>query len=446
MQRAPYFALVDEADNTLIDEARTPLIISAAQDSGRLSRDALFRWAAVATTGLAADVDFALDLETRTADLTEAGRRAVRDLPRDGIPANANLLDLFEASERAVVARVLFRRDREYLVRDDEIVLIDASTGRPAEGRKLRRGLHQAIEAKEGVPITGETNAAAQVTVQSLVRRYEHLAGMTGTAAGAYGELRRFYRLRVHRIPTNRPLRRRRLPTVVVGTEEEKWDRVVQDVVALTAAGRPVLIGTRSVRKSDELSRRLRDAGIGHRVLNARELAKEAAIVENAGRAGSVTVATNMAGRGTDVRLDEAARDAGGLHVLSTEKHDAERIDRQLLGRCGRQGDPGTFQEILSLEDGVLQEGLTPAERNQLAESGRRKAESGKSFLDLRTPSSDLRSPISDLRALTRFFRVAQRRLERRHFAQRKLLMHVEQQHMQRERELGLDYFLEVSE
>jgi preprotein translocase subunit SecA len=429
LQRPPYFALVDEADNILIDEARTPLIISAQQSSGRVSRDALFRWGAAATTGLAADVDFVLDLETRTAALTEEGRRAVRDLPRDAAPASANLLDLFEAAERAVAARELFRRDREYLVRDGEVVLIDASTGRPAEGRKLRRGLHQAIEAQEDVAITAETNAAAQVTVQTFVRRYEHLAGMTGTARAAAGELRRSYRLRVRRIPTNRPLRRRRLPTVVVGTESDKWDRVVREVGELTAGGRPVLIGTRSVKKSDELSRRLSDAGIPHQVLNARELAKEADVVADAGRAGRVTVATNMAGRGTDIRLDDDARDAGGLHVLSTEKHDAERIDRQLLGRCGRQGDPGTFQEILSLEDGVLKEGLTPAERQRLVEHARTRG-----------------LPKIPGFSSTRFFRLAQRRLERRHSGQRKQLMRFEQLRMQRERELGLDYFLEVSD
>jgi preprotein translocase subunit SecA len=423
LQRAPYFALVDEADNILIDEARTPLIISAEQSAGRGPRDALFRWAA-ATTALAGDVDFTLDVETRTAELTQRGRRTVRELPRNGIPTNANLLDLFEAAERAVVAQVLFRRDREYLVREDEIVLIDASTGRPAEGRKLRRGLHQAIEAKEGVPITAETSAAAQVTVQLLIRRYRHLAGMTGTAADAAAELRRFYRLRVHRIPTNRPLRRRRLPTVVLADESEKWDRVLREVAELKAAGRPVLIGTRSVRNSDELSRRLSDAGIEHQVLNARELAKEAAIVAHAGRAGSVTVATNMAGRGTDIQLDETARAAGGLHVLSTEKHDAERIDRQLLGRCGRQGDPGTFQEILSLDDGILQEGLTPSELRRLEHCRRTRG----------------------IQKAAGFFRRAQRRLKRRHYAQRKLLMYAEQQRMQRDRELGLDYFLEVSE
>ena len=464
LQRDLYFALIDEADNILIDEARTPLIISAAESSSRVSREALFRWGATATTGLTADVDFVLDLETRTAALTETGRRAVRravesrkvEVRRSEIgsrrsekPLNSadlrpptsdlrpptsdlrpsdlqtfDFLDLFEAAERAVAARVLFRRDREYLVRDGEVVLIDASTGRPAEGRKLRRGLHQAIEAQEGVAITAETNAAAQVTVQTFVRRYEHLAGMTGTAGAAAGELWRFYRLRVDRIPTNRPLRRRRLPTVVVGTEAEKWDRVVREVGELTSGGRPVLIGTRSVRKSDELSRRLGEAGIPHQVLNARELAKEADIVADAGGASRVTVATNMAGRGTDIRLDAAAREAGGLHVLSTEKHDAERIDRQLLGRCGRQGDPGTFQEILSLEDAILREGLTPAEQQR--------------WLGGNAPWKSRKARGS--------FAIAQRRLERRYYLQRKQLMRFEQRRMQRERELGLDYFLEVSD
>ena len=404
LQRAAFFAVVDEADYILIDEARTPLIISAAADKPTQQRDAVFPWAVSVALQLTEHDHYVLDPELKSAELTLVGRRFIRNHPQDGAPPTAGLLDLFEAVERAVVVHRLFRRDREYLVRKGEVVLIDASTGRPGEGRKLRRGLHQAIEAAEEISITSETVAAAQVTVQSYVRRYGTLSGMTGTARAASRELRAIYRLPVIRIPTNRPLQRRRLPAAVLPTEDAKWEQVIQEVV--------------------EMSARVQVAGIEHRVLNARHLAAEADVVANAGQSGNVTVATNMAGRGTDIRLNDAARAAGGLHVISTEKHDAARVDSQLFGRCGRQGDPGTYREILSAEDRVIQGALSSAERDRLLKRLRQ----------------------GSVSSVEKQFRKAQRRIERRHFQQRKLLMHVEQRRMQREQEIGLDYFLEAPE
>jgi len=427
LQRPPFFAVIDEADYILIDEARTPLIISAADSHTSQQpevREPLFRWAASVADRLRDGEHFLTNPETKSVEMTAAGRRFLRAIPQEEIPPAVNQLDLLEAVERAVVVHRFFRRDREYLVRNNEVVLVDASTGRPGEGRKLRRGLHQAIEAAENVPLTSETVAAAQVTVQSYLQQYETLAGMTGTARPAAFELRKLYRLPVIPIPTNRPLIRRRLPSVILPDENAKWDRVVRETVEFSAAGRPVLIGTRSIRKSEELSKRLAAAEVSHHVLNARHLAAEAEIVAQAGRAGNVTVATNMAGRGTDIRLDHRAAAGGGLHVISTEKHDAARIDQQLFGRCGRQGDPGTYREILSAEDRVIREALTPREQHRL----QRLIRQGQTV------------------KAERQFRKAQRRIERRHVQQRKLLTYGERLRREREEELGLDYFLEASE
>ena len=242
------------------------------------------------------------------------------------------------------------------MIRDGEIVIVDESTGRIAEGRKWRDGIHQAVEAKEGVEVSVPTGQAARITVQDFFLRYRHLAGMTGTARTSAREFRKVYKLSVVKVPTNRPSQRQRWDDKVFGTEHAKWDAIVDEVKEIHAQGRPILIGTRSIDKSNILSGKLHDAGITHDVLNANEIEREAEIVEFAGLGARVTVATNMAGRGTDIKLGAGVAEKGGLHVVGTELHDSARIDRQLIGRCARQGDPGSYRQFMSLEDKMLEE------------------------------------------------------------------------------------------
>ena len=258
------------------------------------------------------------------------------------------MVNIYQYIERAILVDREYHLDRQYVVRDGEIVIVDEFTGRLSEGRKWRDGIHQAVEAKQGVEVTVATGQAARITVQDFFLRYEHLAGMTGTAMGSARELRRIYRCHVLPIPTNRPAIRQRLPDRVFGAADAKWEAVVEEIRQLHAAGRPILIGTRSIDKSEQLSELLNAAGIEHSVLNANHIAAEADIVARAGLPGKVTVSTNMAGRGTDIKLGEGVAELGGLHVICTEMHDASRIDRQLIGRCGRQGDPGTFRQYLA--------------------------------------------------------------------------------------------------
>ena len=280
------------------------------------------------------------------------------------------MVNIYQYIERAILVDREYHLDRQYVVRDGEIVIVDEFTGRLAEGRKWRDGIHQAVEAKQGVEVTVATGQAARITVQDFFLRYEHLAGMTGTAMGSARELRRIYRCHVLPIPTNRPAIRQRLPDRVFGAADAKWAAVVEEICQLHAAGRPVLIGTRSIDKSEHLSKLLTDAGIEHQVLNANHIEAEADIVARAGLPGKVTVSTNMAGRGTDIKLGEGVAELGGLHVICTEMHDASRIDRQLIGRCGRQGDPGTFRQYLALDDELLLTGLGPEKSRKLKERG----------------------------------------------------------------------------
>jgi preprotein translocase subunit SecA len=316
--------------------------------------------------------------------------------------------------------------DEQYVIRDGEVVIVDEFTGRLAEGRKWRDGIHQAIEAKEDVEVTVPTGQAARITVQDLFLRYRHLAGMTGTAITSAREFRKIYHTRVVRIPTNRPVKRQRLPVRVFGTSDQKWDAIVEEVRELHAAGRPVLIGTRSIDKSERLSELLQREQISHSVLNANEIAKEAEIVERAGQHAKVTVATNMAGRGTDIKLGSGIAELGGLHVICTEMHDAARIDRQLYGRCGRQGDPGTFRQYLSLDDEILRSGLGPKYADRVRDYGL----SANGSLDSRA----------------RVFRRAQRKVERRHLRDRNMLLHHEKERKKMQREMGQDPFLDTAE
>jgi preprotein translocase subunit SecA len=434
LQREPFFMLVDEADGVLIDDAGTPLIISTAGQDAPPKVAARRRFAAAAVAGFVEAEHYTLDLRTRRADLTTAGRERLRDLDHPPELNSVGLATLYEDLERAIVVERLYERDRSYVVRDDEIAIVDEFTGRIAEGRKWRGGIHQAVEAKEGLAISDEGGHAARITVQEFFLRYEHLAGMSGTAQGSARELRKIYQLRTAAIPTNRPPIREKLPTHISGTADAKWLKLLGEVRMLHESGRPILIGTRSIDKSERLSKLFREAGIEHEVLNAHHEAREADIIARAGERGRVTIATNMAGRGTDIRLGAGVHELGGLHVVMTEMHDAARVDRQLIGRSGRQGDPGSYRVFLSLEDELLRTGL-----------GSRLAKKLQRFAAKLSARSDGATRLaSRSRRYERLFQRAQRAVERRKFRERKQLLAYERQRTKNALPLGLDPHLDL--
>lgn len=426
VQRTMHFALVDEADSILIDEARTPLIIGSLGDETRETVIATFQWAAEHAAKFDEDEHFTIEDETRKIELTARGRSLVRSLPREGLMRVVSLVDLYDFIERSVKVHRDFQLDRQYIIRDDEIVIVDEFTGRLAEGRKWRDGIHQAIEAKEKIEVSVPTGQAARITVQDLFKRYKSIAGMTGTASTSAPELRKIYKTPVVLVPTNRPPRRKGLPDRVYGTMMQKFEAVVEEVAEYHAEGRPVLIGTRSIDKSAILAQLLSDAGIECQILNANEVEREAEIVAEAGKKGRVTVATNMAGRGTDIKLENDIREIGGMHVICTELHDAARIDRQLIGRCGRQGDPGTYRQYLSLDDEILRTGYGMERAAQLTKLGETKP-----------------GPFHSMAGL---FRKAQRKVERKHFRDRMMLMHHEKERTKLQLEIGQDPYLDTAE
>jgi preprotein translocase subunit SecA len=423
VQSEPFFALVDEADSILIDEARTPLIISALPTEEERLAVECYKWSAENIATFIEDDDYDYDHEKKTVELTREGREKVRRLPKPAAMDTVGMVNIYQYVERAILVDREYFLDRQYVVRDGEIVIVDEFTGRLSEGRKWRDGIHQAVEAKQGVEVTVETGQAARITVQDFFQRYEHLAGMTGTAMGSARELRRIYRCHVMAIPTNRPAIRRRLPNRVFGGADAKWVAVIEEIRQMHEAGRPLLIGTRSIDKSEQLSALLHAAGIEHEVLNANHIAAEADIIANAGQRGKVTVSTNMAGRGTDIKLGENIAELGGLHVICTEMHDASRIDRQLIGRCGRQGDPGTFRQYLALDDDLLLTGLGPEKSRKLKKRGEESA-----------------GPFDRYGGL---FRKAQRKVEKRHFRQRKSLLYFEKERKKMQRQMGQDPYLD---
>jgi len=424
VQREPYFALVDEADNILIDEARTPLIIAAmATEEQRLEVEC-YKWCSTVMDEFIEDEDYEYDHEKKKAELSREGRQKARTLPKPPDLDTVGMVNIYQYLERAIVVQREYHLDRQFVVRDGEVVIVDEFTGRLAEGRKWREGIHQAVEAKAGVDVTVATGQAARITIQDFFLRYDKLAGMTGTAMPSARELRKIYRCHVLPIPTNRPEIRTRLPDLVFGTTEAKWEAVAEEICQLNAEGRPLLIGTRSIDKSEILSRMLDAKGVEHQVLNANHIEAEADIVARAGQRGKVTVSTNMAGRGTDIKLGEGIAELGGLHVICTEMHDSARIDRQLIGRCGRQGDPGTFRQYIALDDELLLGGLGPKKSRKLKELG----ETAKNSFD----------------ALGKVFRRAQKKVERRHFRQRKALMYFEKERKKMQRQMGQDPYLDT--
>lgn len=353
--------IVDEADSLLIDEAVIPLVLAQSADEDTAT-SACFHWGAAEAPNYARDIHYEM-LNGSSVQLTPSGHELllVRPMPAGGEQQSQN--ELIDVIERAILINERYERNRDYMVHDGRVRIIDEFTGRAAEGRSWSAGVHQAIEAREGLPLTRKTISAARITVQEFVGRFRQVSGMTGTAVEAAREFREVYDLRVCRVPPHQQMRRVESPRIVTGSLTEKWAAVADDAARQVEGGRAVLIGTRTVEASEALSQVLRARGIEHVLLNAREHEREAEIVAAAGQPGRVTVATNMAGRGTDIRLADSVPAAGGLHVIITELNASARIDRQLIGRCGRQGDPGSYRFILSHEDPiVLQAFDDPAE------------------------------------------------------------------------------------
>lgn len=350
VQRGHFYAIVDEADSILIDEARTPLIISGPADTP----SDLYRRFASQAKKFIPEKDYTIDEKQKTIALTEEGiSKAERMLSIDNLYDPNNIQYLFHLLN-ALKALNFFKKDRDYIIQDGEIIIVDEFTGRLLPGRRYSEGLHQAIEAKEGVKIKEESMTFATITFQNYFRMYEKLAGMTGTAKTEEDEFKSIYNTEVVVIPTNEPVIREDKNDLIYKTKEEKYKAIVDEIVKRYEKGQPVLVGTTSIENSELLSEMLKKRGIPHEVLNAKYHEREAEIVAKAGQKHAVTIATNMAGRGTDIKLGEGVTELGGLFVLGTERHESRRIDNQLIGRAGRQGDPGESRFILSFEDDLL--------------------------------------------------------------------------------------------
>jgi preprotein translocase subunit SecA len=406
VQRGLNYAIVDEVDSILIDEARTPLIISAPAEE---SADLYYKFADV-IKHLEVSTHFNIDEKLRTSTFTEAGLQklesllGVKNIYEEG-------LQMVHHAEQALRAHSLFKNDRDYVVRNGEVIIVDEFTGRMMEGRRYSEGLHQAIEAKEGVKIQRESKTLATITFQNYFRLYTKLGGMTGTAATEAEEFEKIYKLEVTQIPTHRENMRRDLPDRIYKNEMGKWMAVVREVKERTERGQPVLIGTVSIDKNERLSELLRAAGVQHKMLNAKNHESEAEIIAQAGKKGAVTLATNMAGRGVDIILGgnppdkaeaEEVKKLGGLHVIGTERHESRRIDNQLRGRAGRQGDPGSTQFFVSLDDDLMRIFGTDRIKSMMNGLG----------IDDETPVES--------KMVTRSLEKAQQRVESHHFDTRK--------------------------
>ncbi|HWQ60850.1 MAG TPA: preprotein translocase subunit SecA, partial [Negativicutes bacterium] len=350
VQRPLNYGIVDEVDSILVDEARTPLIISGP---GEKSTDLYYVLAKVVPR-LRENEDYTVDEKAHAVSPTESGiAKAEKALGVKNLYENENI-QLSHHFNQALKASALMKRDRDYVVKDGEVIIVDEFTGRLMFGRRYSDGLHQAIEAKEGVKIERESQTLAAITFQNYFRMYEKLAGMTGTAKTEEEEFRKIYGLDVIVIPTHMPMIREDLPDVIYKTKRAKYKAVIADIVTCYGQGQPVLVGTTSIAQSEDLSDLLKKQGIEHNVLNAKFHEMEAQIIAQAGQRGTVTIATNMAGRGTDIVLGEGVPAIGGLHIIGTERHESRRIDNQLRGRSGRQGDPGSSRFFLSLEDDLM--------------------------------------------------------------------------------------------
>ena len=350
VQRAPHFAIVDEVDSILIDEARTPLIISAPD----MESTTMYQSFARIVPSLEREKDYTVDEKMKAVSLTEEGINKVekmlgiRDIYEKGNIAQIHHL------EQALKAEILFKKDKDYVVKNGEVIIVDDFTGRLMPGRRFSEGLHQAIEAKEGVKVQRESRTLATITFQNYFRLYAKLAGMTGTALTSAEEFSKVYNLDTLVIPSNKPVIRNDMPDSIYKTEHGKFKATIREIEERHKKGQPVLVGTIAIEKSELLSQMLTIKGLAHKVLNAKHHEKEAQIIAQAGQKGAITIATNMAGRGTDIKLGEGVKELGGLHIIGTERHEARRIDNQLRGRAGRQGEPGSTQFFVSMEDHLM--------------------------------------------------------------------------------------------
>jgi preprotein translocase subunit SecA len=349
VQRGLNFAIVDEGDSVLVDEAITPLIISGPAPNPEQTE--AFRQAADIVSHLNQDTDYRVNARYREVELTNEGRARLADMAETygNIWNGARRRE--EIATKALVAKELYSLDKQYVIDDGKVIIVDDFTGRLMPDRSWRDGLHQAVEAKEKLEITPPKDTYARISFQRFFRMYRKLSGMTGTASEATAEFWQIYHLPVVVIPTNRPCIRKNLPDIVLPTGATKWNRILLEIRRVHETGRPVLVGTRSVRASEYISQLLEAENLAHQVLNAVRHREEAQIVAGAGQTGRITVATNMAGRGTDIKLGRGIAKLGGLHVIASERNESARIDRQLFGRCARQGDPGSAQAIVCLED-----------------------------------------------------------------------------------------------
>ena len=368
--RGLHTGIVDEADSVLIDEAVTPLIISGVAGGEAMAEAYRLAWAFA--FALEPGLDYQVDVRYREIEILPPGLDKIEsrlaELP--GLwrgPARQT-----ELIKQALTARELFHKGKQYVVQEGKVIIVDEFTGRMMPMRKWRDGLHQTIEAKEGVEVSPRDQTLARLSFQQFFRFFRRLSGMTGTAREAAPEFWHIYRLPVIGIPTNRPCVRQELPDRVFPTWERKWAAVVQEIARLHQAGRPLLVGTRSIEASETLAEHLRRLGLEFSLLNATRHREEAQIIEGAGEAGGITIATNMAGRGTDIKLGPGVADRGGLHVLATERHESPRIDRQLYGRAARQGDPGSAQAFVSMEDELIRRFVPELVRGRLETAARR--------------------------------------------------------------------------
>jgi preprotein translocase subunit SecA len=344
------FAIVDEVDSILIDEARTPLIISGPAEKSTH----FYTQVNTIIPAFKPEIDYTLDEESKSVSLTEEGiAKGEELLSVDNLYDPANI-EMLHHVNQALKAHTLFKRDTDYIVKNDQVVIVDEFTGRLMTGRRYSEGLHQALEAKENVKIENENQTLASITFQNFFRMYDKLSGMTGTAETEAPEFKKIYDLNVLVIPTHQPMVRKDFPDLIYKTPTEKYNAAIQEIIQLHKKGQPVLVGTISIDVSEDLSKKLKKRGVPHTVLNAKHHKEEAEIIANAGQKGAVTISTNMAGRGTDIKLGDGVTDLGGLHILGTSRHESRRIDNQLRGRSGRQGDPGSSRFYLSLEDDLL--------------------------------------------------------------------------------------------
>jgi len=425
VMRGTHFALVDEADSIMIDEARTPLVIGMVSQTEQETVSNCCSWAAQHAPAFLEGIDFSYDQMKKSVELTAAGIRKCRNLPENQSTRSVSIQQIYGYLKNAIKVKRDFHLDKNYAIIDDEIVIVDEFTGRPAEGRQWQQGIHQAVQAKEALEVTPPNRQAATITIQSYFNLYKQLCGMTGTAFTSRKEFKKVYKKKVARIPTHRPIKREQFTTKIFRTNLEKYDAIAEDVSNAVAKGRSVLIGNRSVAGSELLSQALHKRQIKHFVLNAKFIEKEADIVKLAGQPSRVTVATNMAGRGTDIKLHDSVKATGGLHVILTELHESERIDWQMIGRGSRQGDPGSYQFYFSLEDEILRLGL-----------GDEKAAKLKRVY--------ANHPRLNAKQLLRYFRQAQAKLERRYLTDRLIVQKQDVERQKSHFETGQDPYLNV--